>query len=81
MLNKRKHLHVKVNDRVMVITGDDRGTISNVIAVDIKRNLVKLANCNYKTHFTKKTKESSGSMEKKEGWLHASNVRRINSEN
>jgi ribosomal protein L24 len=81
MLNKRKSLHVKVNDKVKVIAGDDRGAVSSVMEVNIKRNLVKLAGLNYKTHFNKKTREQAGSIEKKEGWMHASNVRKVIDEN
>lgn len=76
MFQKRRNLHVKVGDKVIVIAGDDRGKTGVVTEVDTKNNYVKVSGIRMQTHYKKKSENNPGSMEKKEGWLHASNVMR-----
>ncbi len=76
-MNKKRYLHVKMGDNVIILTGDDKKKTGKIIDVDVKNNRVKVENMRVMTHFGKK---KDGGMTQKEGWIHASNVRRLNNE-
>lgn len=78
-MNIKNLLHVKKGDLVKVIAGNDRGKIGTIIGVDCKNCLVKVSGVKLQTHYNKKDKNSEvdlPNMERKEGWIHASNVKK-----
>ena len=75
---KPKKLFVKSGDIVKVITGDYKNKTGKIIDVDTKRELVKIEGIKMMTHFIKaKSKQEPGRIEKKEGFLHISNVKLV----
>lgn len=68
-------LHVKKNDKVVVISGDDKGKISEVLAVSPKKGkvIVKGVNMVKKHMKASRTNMKSGIIEM-EAPIHASNV-------
>lgn len=80
-MNKRNFLHVKKGDLVRVIAGDDKGKTGTVLDVSTKDCRVKVSGVKILTHFNKK-KNNNGAendrpgIERKEGWIHASNVKK-----
>ena len=77
-MNKRNFLHVKKGDLVKVIAGNERGKIGSIIDIDTMKCLVKVCGVKLQTHYNKKNKENQDlpNMERKEGWIHASNVKK-----
>jgi len=53
VLMKTKRNIIK-GDKVLVITGDDKGQIGEVLEVHKTKNLVKVSNVRVQTHFDKK---------------------------
>ncbi len=84
MLMKSKNIKVKSNiikgDRVIVITGSHRGTISVVLEVDNVKNLVKVEGVKLQTHFQKNDGANTGGLIKKEGWMQLSNVSHVSND-
>lgn len=79
-MNKRNFLHVKKGDFVRVIAGDDKGKTGTIIDINAKDCRVKVAGIKLMTHFNKRKNNNAASdvpgIEKKEGWIHASNVKK-----
>jgi len=80
VLMKTKRNIIK-GDQVLVITGDDKGQIGEVLEVHKTKNLVKVSNVRVQTHFDKKDGVSSGGINKREGWIEMSNVSHICDDN
>ena len=74
---KRRCLHVKTGDFVVVIAGNDRNRTGEIIDVDCNKFKVKVSGVNLRTHYEKKNGQKPGSMKKMEGWIHSSNVKSI----
>lgn len=77
-----KSLHVKKGDRVKVIAGKDRGTIGEVIAVDIERQRVTVQGVNIVKRHLKDQASASGQQTKggiisSEAAIHVSNVQLV----
>lgn len=64
-------------DKVIVITGKDKGVISNIIEIKKGNEFVKLDNVRMQTHYTKADGVNTGGMVSKEGWIHISNISHI----
>lgn len=77
---KRRFLHVKTGDFVVVIAGNDRNRTGEIIDVDCNKFKVKVSGINLKMHYEKKNGQQTGSMKRMEGWIHSSNVKSINKE-
>jgi large subunit ribosomal protein L24 len=76
-MNKKNFLHVKRGDFVKIIAGDDKGKTGTVIDVNTNDCRVKVSGVKIMTHFNKKKENSNvPGIEKKEGWIHASNVKK-----
>ena len=78
-MNKRNFLHVKKGDLVKVIAGNDKGKTGEILDVDTRDCRVKVSGVKIMTHFNKKKDSEanvSAGIEKKEGWIHASNVKK-----
>lgn len=79
---ENKKCHVKTGELVQIICGDDKNKTGKILRVDIKKNLVKIKDCAMKTHFisskkNKNIKPEDTGIKKIEGWIHASNVKKI----
>lgn len=73
--NKRKKLHVKKGDTVLVISGNDKGTRGRVLTVFPKKERVLVEGINMRTFHEKPTQENpQGGRLKREAPIHSSNV-------
>jgi large subunit ribosomal protein L24 len=66
--------HIKKGDTVKVISGDDRGTLGEILSVDRKNRRIVVKGVNIVTRHQKPSANSSGGLIKKEKSIHASNV-------
>jgi large subunit ribosomal protein L24 len=68
-------LKIKKNDRVKVLTGKDKGTVSRVIAVMPDKNKALVEHVHMVKRHTKPTKQGqSGQIIEKESPIHLSNI-------
>ena len=68
-------LHVKKNDEVVILTGDDKGKKGRVIDVDVKKGRVFVEGINLNSRHTKPNAQNpQGSIVKEEAPIHISNV-------
>lgn len=68
-------LHVKKNDEVVILAGDDKGKKGRVIDVDRKKGRVFVEGINLNSRHTKpNAKNPQGGIVKSPGSIHASNV-------
>ena len=73
--NKRKKLHVKKGDEVLVIAGNDKGSRGRVLAVFPERERVLVEGINIRTFHEKPTQENpQGGRLRREAPVHVSNV-------
>lgn len=75
-------MHVKMKDKVVLLSGKDKGTTGEVIAIDHARGRVKVARRNMIVKHKKPnpvTGEAGNRLEI-EGWLNSSNVALYNEE-
>lgn len=80
ILMKTKRNIIK-GDKVLVITGDNKGQIGEVLEVHKTKNLIKVSHVRVQTHFDKKDGVSSGGINKREGWIDISNVSHVCNDN
>ena len=72
---QRVKMHVKTNDKVIVVAGADRGKVSEVVEVFTKTGEVLCKDVNVKTKHMKPRQEGeSGSIIQREFPIHHSNV-------
>jgi large subunit ribosomal protein L24 len=67
-------LKVKKGDKVIVLTGKDRGAKGEVLKVITEENRVIVQGVNMVTRHQKPSQVSTGGIEKKEASIHISNV-------
>jgi large subunit ribosomal protein L24 len=68
-------MHVKKGDKVVVITGSDKGKVGKILASLPKQNRVIVEGVNIKTKHQKQTREmQQAGIVKQEGTIDASNV-------
>ena len=69
-------MHVKKNDKVIILTGKDRELTGDIIAVDREKNRVKVARRNMMVKHRKPNPITgeTGARVDLENWIHASNV-------
>merc|ERR1712139_35608 len=71
----KNKMNIKTGDTVIVIAGDDKGNVENVIAVYPKSGRIKVQGVNIVTKHVKPMSEGqSGKIKKVEGIIHQSNV-------
>jgi len=71
----RKHYHIKKDDRVMVISGKDKGKMGKVLKIFPKNDRAIVEKVNIiKRHTRAGTGNSRGGILEKEGPLHISNL-------
>ena len=69
---------IKKDDMVAIRTGKDKNKVGKVLLVNPKKNAVIVEGINIRTHFNKPKGMMPGSMTKKEGIVHISNVSLMN---
>jgi len=74
---KRPKLKVKKGDRVVVLTGRDRGVRGEVLKVMPMENRVIVQGVNIVKRHTRPSPASAGGIEEKEASIHVSNVAHI----
>lgn len=69
-------MHVKKGDKVIILTGKDRSETGEILAVDIKKERVKVARRNMiiKHQRPNPITGAEGARVEKENWIHVSNV-------
>lgn len=69
-------MHVKKNDKVIILSGKDRGQTGEILEVDPKKGRVKVARRNKIVKHKKPNPitGAAGARIEKEGWLNSSNV-------
>lgn len=67
-------MKLKLNDKVLVIAGKDKGKSGKIIKVDHKHNKIVVEKINLRTKHVKKTDQHAGQTIKFEGSIDASNV-------
>lgn len=71
----RYKMRIRKGDTVQVISGDDKGTVGEVLQTFPAKNMVVVEGVNKITrHIKPKREGETGSIEVKEGPIHASNV-------
>lgn len=78
----RKKLHVVKGDRVKVIAGKDKGTIGEILAVDIERERVTVSGVNIVKRHLRDSQNAAGATTKggiisSEAPIHVSNVQLV----
>ena len=70
-------MHVKKDDVVKVISGDDKGKTGKVLQVFTKTNRVIVEKVNMVTKHQKPSGQQRGGIMHREGSIHASNVKLV----
>lgn len=72
-------MHIKKNDVVVVLVGDDAGKTGPVIDISHKTGKVKVQNVAVVTSHAraKQQRDKKSGLNTKESWINASNVKRI----
>lgn len=76
---KPNKLFVKTGDTVKVLSGDDKGKIGKIIAVDSKKRMIKVEGVAIKTKHIKKNAQTgeAGSIIKTESFIHSCKVKAV----
>ncbi len=73
--NKQPKLHIKTNDTVKVLSGDDKGKTGKVLSVDTQKRRAIVEGLNMVTkHVKPSASNPQGGIEKKEASIHISNL-------
>ena len=64
-------------DKVIVLTGKDKGKTGEILEIDRKKNRVKIKSINIIKKHLKPTKENKGGIISKESFIHQSNIMNI----
>ncbi len=70
-------MHLKKGEKVKVFVGKDKGKDGEIIEIDRSRNLAKVKAVNMQKKHKKPTKENKGGIVSKEGYVHLSNLRKV----
>ena len=71
---------LKKNEKVMIITGKDKGKVGEVLELCCKYDKVKVRGANIVTRHVKAKKQGDvGGIKKKEAFIHVSNVMPVDS--
>lgn len=75
VVKQHRRLTIKKGDKVVVISGKDRGKVGEVLSVDPKKNRLVVQGVNIATRHQKPTMQGQkGSLVKSEAPIHRSNV-------
>ena len=68
-------MNIRKNDKVIVITGNNKGKEGEVIEINSEKNLVKVKGINIATHYVKARRQGDVSgIQKREAFINVSNV-------
>ena len=70
-------MHLKKGEKVKVFVGKDKGKDGEIIEINRSRNLAKVKSVNMQKKHKKPTKENKGGIVTKEGFIHLSNLRKV----
>tara|TARA_Y100001936_G_C15450825_1_gene348996 strand:+ start:210 stop:461 length:252 start_codon:yes stop_codon:yes gene_type:complete len=70
-------MFLKKGTQVKVISGKDKGKTGEILEIDRKLNKVKIKSINIIKKHQKPTKENKGGIISKESFIHASNVKNV----
>tara|TARA_Y100000817_G_scaffold18859_1_gene13868 strand:- start:72 stop:311 length:240 start_codon:yes stop_codon:yes gene_type:complete len=70
-------MFLKKGEKVKVCVGKDKGKSGEIIEIDRSRNLAKVKEINMLKKHKKPTKENKGGIISKEGFIHLSNLKRM----
>ena len=70
-------MHLKKGEKVRVFVGKDKGKDGEIIEINRSRNLAKVKAVNMQKKHKKPTKENKGGIISKEGFIHLSNLKKI----
>ena len=70
-------MHLKKGEKVRVFVGKDKGKDGEIIEINRSRNLAKVKAVNMQKKHKKPTKENKGGVVSKEGFIHLSNLKKI----
>ena len=71
---------LKKDDKVIILTGKDKGKQGEIMAFDFKNNKVKVKGINIVTcHVKAKRQGETGAIKKREAFIHISNVLPVDS--
>lgn len=71
---------LKKDDKVVVLTGKDKGKQGEIMAFDFKKNKIKVKGINIITcHIKPKRQGETGGIQKREAFIHISNVLPVDS--
>ena len=74
-MEKKKHPFIKKNDKVVVLTGKEKGKIGTVLKVDVEKARVLVEKVNMvKRHSKPGGKRAQGGIIEKESPIHVSNL-------
>ncbi len=68
---------LKKGTQVKVITGKDKGKTGEILEINRKLDMIKIKSINMLKKHLKPTKENKGGIVTKEGFIHKSNVKNI----
>ena len=70
-------MFLKKGEKVKVCVGKDRGKSGEIIEINRSRNLAKVKAVNMLKKHKKATKENKGGIITKEGFIHLSNLKKV----
>ncbi len=70
-------MFLKKGEKVKVCVGKDKGKSGEIIEIDRSRNLAKVKEINMLKKHKKPTKENKGGIISKEGFIHLSNLKKM----
>tara|TARA_Y100001970_G_C14240681_1_gene864732 strand:+ start:2292 stop:2531 length:240 start_codon:yes stop_codon:yes gene_type:complete len=70
-------MFLKKGEKVKICVGKDRGKSGEIIEIDRSRNLAKVKEVNMLKKHKKPTKENKGGIVTQEGFIHLSNLKKI----
>ncbi len=70
-------IRIKKNDKVIVLTGRDKGKVGDVISVSSKDGTVKVSGVNMVTRHAKPSQRDAGGVKRMEAPIHISNVAHV----
>ena len=70
-------MFLKKGEKVKIFVGKDRGKSGEIIEIDRSRNLAKVKEVNMLKKHKKPTKENKGGIVTQEGFIHLSNLKKI----
>jgi large subunit ribosomal protein L24 len=75
--DKIEKIKFHTTDKVIVITGKNKGHISTILEIRKGNEFVKVEGVNLQTHYKKDDGVNTGGISQAEGWIHISNISHV----